>query len=395
MEVKKDIYKEYILMHKNIPLCLVNISDEGVLKTIRKNENNSAHFPLGGQMNDMKFHDWWKDRAIPETRNGAKNALEKLGYPSTSSALVNNLALSLTDCYWIKPRGSTLKWEDVNLFNNDFEDAFGELTINKNASINLKGKTKFNSATSTGELAKKWCIAKNGQRLLVKGNYGLSYQQSINEVFASNLYKTLGFKDYVKYNFVSLDLENGNKGLGCYSLNVCSNDVEMISAWEILQQDKIKNNQSFYYPFKSACLKLGMLENYFDDFIDRLILTDYLLTNTDRHFNNISILRNPDTLKLIGFAPIYDSGNSMFYNYSYDQLLKVDFDKIKTHFFVESEKRLLKYVKNFNCINLDNLNMDFSIYEKDIKENHIKIPLIRDLFYKKVDIIKKLQVKNR
>ena len=36
--------------------------------------------------------------------------------------LFNNLGLSLNDYYWICPLGSKLKWEDVNLYDNDFKD---------------------------------------------------------------------------------------------------------------------------------------------------------------------------------------------------------------------------------------------------------------------------------
>lgn len=111
---------EYFLMHKNIPVCLMEVDDEGHIGKIRINQNNFAHFPLGGQMNNMRFHEWWRDRAIPKTRNGAKTALQKLGYSSTSSALVNNLALSLTDCYWINPRNEQLKWECVKTENDLF-----------------------------------------------------------------------------------------------------------------------------------------------------------------------------------------------------------------------------------------------------------------------------------
>ena len=104
---------EYFLMHKDIPVCLMTIDEDGNISKIRRNEDAAGHFPLGGLMNDMKFHEWWKDRAIPKTRHGAKTALQKLGYTSTGSALVNNLALSLSDCYWIKPRGELLAWKDV------------------------------------------------------------------------------------------------------------------------------------------------------------------------------------------------------------------------------------------------------------------------------------------
>ena len=94
----KKIGNEYYLMHKNIPVCLMEVFDDGRLGNCRRNEDQAEHFPLGGRMNDMKFHDWWKDRAIPKTRNGAKSALQKLGYESTNSALEDNFALSLSDC---------------------------------------------------------------------------------------------------------------------------------------------------------------------------------------------------------------------------------------------------------------------------------------------------------
>lgn len=151
----KKIAKEYYLMHKDIPVCLMELTEGGTLGNYRKNEAALAHFPIGGQMNDMKFHDWWKDRAIPKTRHGAKTALQRLGYSSTNSALVDNLALSLSDCYWIKPRGEDIEWKDVNLFTNDFVDTFGEITLNKDNLLDLRKKTKFNCAASQGELQKK------------------------------------------------------------------------------------------------------------------------------------------------------------------------------------------------------------------------------------------------
>ena len=118
--------QEYYLMHKDIPVCLMELSEEGDISGVRRNDDTAAHFPLGGQMNNTRFHEWWRARAIPKTRRGVRTALQRLGYSSTNSALVNNLALSLTDCYWILPRGEKLAWKDVNLFTNDFVDCFGE-----------------------------------------------------------------------------------------------------------------------------------------------------------------------------------------------------------------------------------------------------------------------------
>lgn len=383
--------REYFLMHKDIPVCLMEISDDGTLGSVRRNEAASAHFPLGGQMNNMKFHEWWRDRAIPKTRHGARSALQRLGYSSTNSALVNNLALSLSDCYWIRPREEKLTWKDTNLFTNDFVDTFGEITINRDHMIDLRKETRFNCATSQGELQKKWCIDKEGRRYMIKGNYGQSYQQSLNEIFAAKLHEQQGFSEYTHYSLVRLQVDGNVEGLGCMCYDFCSEDVECISAWELLQTIKIKQNESYYYPLKKVCLKLGMSEEKFSDFIDYQIMTDYLITNTDRHMNNIAIVRNPDTLQVLGFAPIYDSGNSMFYNIPYEKLSQVRLDDIRTHSFIEKEIKLLQYVRNRSLVDIDKAEMDFSIYEKDVLERHIRIPKLKELYERKLEKLRAFQ----
>lgn len=383
--------KEYFLMHKDIRVCLMEISDEGEIGSIRSNKAAADHFPLGGQMNNMKFHEWWRDRAIPKTRHGAKTALQRLGYSSTSSALVNNLALSLSDCYWILPRGEDLTWKDTNLFTNDFVDTFGEITINQDHEIDLRKETKFNCASSQGELQKKWCIDKNGRRYMIKGNYGQSYQQSLNELFASELHRQQGFKNYTPYSLVKLQVDGNMEGLGYLCYDFCSEEIESISAWELLQTVKIRQNESLYYPLKKVCLDLGMAEQDFTDFMDYQIMTDYLLTNTDRHMNNIAVMRNPDTLELIGFAPIFDSGNSMFYNITYENLSKVKFDQIRTHSFIEKECKLLQYVRNRSSVVIGKAQMDFSIYEKDIVERRIRIPKLQNLYQRKLEMLRAFQ----
>ena len=380
----RKIGTEYYLMHKDIPVCLMEISEDGRLGNYKKNEAQIDHFPIGGRMNDMRFHEWWKDRAIPKTRNGAKSALQKLGYESTNSALVDNLALSLSDCYWIKPRGEDLSWEDVNLFANDFVDTFGELTINKDHIIDLRNKTRFKCAASQGELQKKWCIDENGKRYMVKGNYGSSYQQSLNEIFATNLHQKQGFTNHTEYILTTVDVEGGIEGIGCMSYDFCSENLECISAWELLQTIKIKQNESLYYPLKKVCVSIGISDDDFTRFMDYEIMTDYLISNTDRHMNNIAVVRNPDTLEIKGFAPIYDSGNSMFYNIPYTELEHVKLSSIKTHSFIARESKLLSYVQDRNAVDLEKACMSFDVYEKDLYERQIRIPRLKKLYEQKL-----------
>jgi hypothetical protein len=226
---------------------------------------------------------------------------------------------------------------------------------------------------------------------MIKGNYGESYQQSLNELFATELHKKQGFNNYTEYTLVRLKVEGDTEGLGCLCYDFCSENLECISAWELLQTIKTRRNESLYHPLKRVCMDLGMPEQMFTNFMDYQIMTDYLLSNIDRHMNNIAVVRNPDTLELLGFAPIYDSGNSMFYNIPYEQLGRVRLDEIKTHSFVEKETRLLSYVCNRNAVDLDKTDVNFKIYEKDIIERHMRIPLLRELYERKVENLRAFQ----
>ena len=285
-----------------------------------------------------------------------------------------------------------MSWKDVNLFTNDFVDSFGEITINQDYVIDIRRVTRFNCATSQGELQKKWCIDQSGRRYMVKGNYGPSYQQSLNEIFATQLHRDQGFEHYTPYTLTLLQVDENTEGLGCLCYDFCSERIECISAWELLQTVKLRQNESFYYPLRQVCLDLGMQEEEFTAFLDYQIMTDYLMTNTDRHMNNISIMRNPDTLEVLGFAPIYDSGNSMFYNTPMDQLGHIQLDQIKTHSFVAREDRLLQYVKDRNCVDCGKVaRADFSIYEKEVEERRSRIPLLKSLFERKLSMLEAFQ----
>lgn len=45
--------EEYYLMHKDIPVCLMELSSDGKLGNYKKNLSALEHFPIGGQMNDL------------------------------------------------------------------------------------------------------------------------------------------------------------------------------------------------------------------------------------------------------------------------------------------------------------------------------------------------------
>lgn len=102
-------------------------------------------------------------------------------------------------------------------------------------------------------------------------------------------------------------------------------------------------------------------------FLEYQILSDFVLTNTDRHLNNFGVLRDAHTLKFIGMAPIFDTGNSMFWQ---NPRLPEhsDLTDIPVNSFRTTEKRLLQLVRDQDVLDLSKLPTEEelrTIYESD------------------------------
>lgn len=75
-----------------------------------------------------------------------------------------------------------------------------------------------------------------------------------------------------------------------------------------------------------------------------MFVFDALICNVDRHLGNFGFLVDNKTNKIIGLAPIFDNGNSLFYNLNEKQLVNLE-KKAKTlhNPFGISNNEILKY----------------------------------------------------
>ena len=124
---------------------------------------------------------------------------------------------------------------------------------------------------------------------------------------------------------------------------------------------------SMYEHFIHVCTKNGLDEGAVRTFLEYQILSDFVLTNTDRHLNNFGVLRNTHTLEFIGMAPIFDSGNSMFWDKPKMPLYS-DLDDIEVNSFRPTEMKMLKLVTNKSLLDLNKLPTEDelrAIYEMD------------------------------
>ena len=331
----------YYLMHKDDVAAAVTI-DSVTGAMLRVSPKTQAELlPLGGRRSPDELRSWWQRRAVPISQGLVQQFLEQMGLPTPQAYLVRNLGLSLNDHYWIKPTKAGLNWSDVSLFSNDFRDPVGTLSFTQaTGDLPIAHASSYSPGSSLqGDLKKAWIIS-GGKRMLIKGNHGANSQESLNEVAATLLHRKqakMPFTDYVPYHMK----ESGQ--YGCICENFCSEAVEFVPAIDVVQSEKRDNAVSIYEHFIRVCEAHGLPEAITRSYLEYQILTDYVLTNIDRHLNNFGVLRDTNSLRFVAMAPIFDSGNSMFWNNprkpEWDELTIVEINSFRSR-----ESQLLDYV---------------------------------------------------
>ena len=355
----------YSLMHRDDPVCAITIDAvSGATLRVSKPVHPEL-LPLGGCIDSATLKKWWQRRAVPIGQGKIQRILEQLGITTPQEYLVRNLGLSLTDHYWIKPLDMELGWADINLFTNDFRDPVGDMQFGQDVDeiMELPANAFSPSSSVQGELRKKWIIA-DGKRCLVKGNHGGNSQESLNEIVATLLHRKQEKQPFVSYSTMRFD---NAQPIYCVCESFTSDELELIPAIDIVDSRKKNNAVSVYEHFITVCAAHGLAEEMVRSFLEYQILTDFVLTNTDRHLNNFGVLRNTKTLEFVGMAPIFDFGNAMFWQNprlpEYDNLTRIEVNS-----FRKTEMQLLSYVRDFGQLNIGKLPTEDelrSIYAMD------------------------------
>lgn len=333
----------YVLKHKDLDVAMLRMDSltgaiDYVLDVFLPEE-----LPLGCKGDGSGLEKWWLQRAIPDTRRGIRQALDCLGEKTSQSLMLSAFGLSLTDHYWMQPIDRELYWKDINFYENVFSDELGNL-LSDSGKIDADGHiSKFSPCSSVnGEMKKKWII-KDGKRYLMKVNINDYGQQSVNEVIATRLHEILGWKNYVPYSMDVVRIDG--REYPC-SLNplFTSEYREFVPAYQLISNFKIPNDVSQYEAIIQQAVVYGMDERDVRTQLEYTILTDFILSNTDRHYNNFGFLYDSKSHRLCAMAPVFDTGNALFYN---QDIIPASGDilDIKVNSFCKREVNLLAYVR--------------------------------------------------
>ena len=384
--------KKFTLMNKNKKVFdFVYDEEEHFIVNFERNyPENEDYAPFGlikmNKIDKVEFNKWWKNRQIPASRKGLKEVLHNSNvYDKDNFDLLDAKAygLSLSDQYWVKGVEEEISWESINFFDNEFSEDIGKILFNGGkTALNLNLNTP--DMTSNGNYEKRWKII-DGERYLLKAGSKIYNQEPFNELIATKLYERLLNKDeYVEYSVIFDDDKAISK-----CKNFITKDTELVPAWKINEYYEFLDDEDKYTHYIRCLNNLGIKDA--ETLTDKMIVCDYIIANKDRHFNNFGVIRDVNTLKFIGVAPIFDNGCSLWYDEN--DMYVGEFFLTKP--FEEYEKKQLSLVKKLEWLDISKLE-DFpnevkTILSMDKLLSKERINKIVDQIKLRIEFVKELK----
>lgn len=306
----KNQISSWMLMHKNEPVLTMDVLDRNATILDITSVFNVSHAPLGTvnenkEIDITKLETWFGKRAIPASRAHIEDFLSQQNIPNTRSLSFKGFGLNLSDQYWVKLEKTSLRWSQVNFFENEFSETFGEVLTSAGNSKNESIDFLSPDTSVDGWLEKKWVIS-NGTRGLLKGWNPLYKQEPYNEKIATDIMNLLNIP-HIPYEITVVK----NKVYSWCETFVDAK-TELIPAVDIVKHTPQIEGDTRLTHLLRGCDILGMDVYEVKLALDKMIVIDFLIGNYDRHWRNFGFIRNAETLEWLGFAPIFDSGASLW-----------------------------------------------------------------------------------
>ena len=317
---------------------------------------------------------WIEKRTVPVNRHHMEIMLGAVNLKEPFDILRYSRALGLNDTFWIKEKDDAVKWEDVNLYDNPFDEALGWIAftgIPSDVSKTL-GTPEF---TTSGVLPKYW-ERKTPKIQMVKGgtkgysNAGYEPYREIVACIAANLMDI----NCIKYH---PELRKGN--IASVSTLFTNKKHGLITGSEYLL---------FKYPETSSDFRMLLSALQEDNFDARplyeMCLLDFIICNSDRHRSNWGFLVDNKTQKIVSFAPVWDNGAALDYGRPKDWGFDFASFNIKYDFvkecqwradFVKKANKLLTHINTGKL--LDDIIISTGNYYNDNELHANTINLIR------------------
>ena len=312
-------------MLKNDEVANITVGELGVPTSIESVINPEllpvAFLDKSDEPLEKRFDRWINRRKIPSKRDGLKFLCNLWG----QRWLISPYYASLSDQYWIKKDDKT--WEDVNFFTRKYSLDVNHVVFSPWLMTSTKGFSLDSpDLTTNGMLKKTWIQKEDGTSMLVKCSSEAFRQEPMNEVLTYLLCVQLNIP-CVKYDFHIEGVE-----LSSICDNFINETTELVPSTDFYYfKTRDKSQESIYSHLLKMCelLDIPNAEMY----VNQIICVDRLTGNVDRNLSNISFIRDSNTKKFIGPAPLYDNGGAYMKSENVNRVFNPNFVDVGENIF--------------------------------------------------------------
>lgn len=304
----KNTDAAYQIMH--MEKTVAEISETGEAKIINEQfmpydlylEEEETGIDIDTRLNNLNnFYHWCASRVLSLDRKYAKEILNSIGAAQAvtdrdrSNISLSYHCVSLTDVFWVKKRGESVSFQQLNLYDNSLNEAVVEISL-KGHPMTVTNRELAPDLSTKGCFPKAWIREGEGFHLLKDGD-----EDAVGkELLASQICQCFDIPQvrYEEYYF---------KGeLVTRSSLVTSKRYSMVSkmAFDVYACNHDLNTIE-------VCKALDPVTYY------GMNILDYLTGNTDRHPENWGFLIDNETNKYIRLYPVMDFNQCFL---SYDDL---------------------------------------------------------------------------
>ena len=292
---------EYYLKHFNEPLLRFSANPESAnpeYEILWVNESKKNFLPIGFTPTVDSLSRWIKSRAIPKNRAYVNALLSKCNLSLNRQLGIITLSrgLSLNDCYWVERVDDPTTFEQVNLYDNNFNQALAAVAFTGVGNVPNTDLVSSPEFTTNGMLPKCWRRIRGKVYLYKGGTSGASNTgyEPYSELYAYQIASALGI-EAVPYSLSKW------KGVLCSACELfTSKEYSYVPVGQLVHEEGVSILEKFYadLDFTSALADMYLL--------------DAIICNTDRHYGNFGFLVDNQTNKIAKPAPLFDHGNSLF-----------------------------------------------------------------------------------
>lgn len=296
--------QEYMLRLYDTDMLAFDLSEQGIeglkVKILWINDAKEHLLPLEMERTDSGVLKWLQKRVIPKNRAYVAEILKTFGLSINDTKGIIDICkgLSLNDSYWVVPRDFTGTFAQYNLYENRFSEILS-LVAYTGIGQSDAAFTTSPELTTNGMLPKAWrFIPGEGIYLYKGGTFGAANtgNEPYSEYYASQVAQAMGL------NAVTYELENW-KGITASRCKLFTDiDTTYIPIGRIVREGGLKACLDYYK-------ELG--EGPYEQ-VKSMLVFDAVIYNEDRHFGNFGVLRDNHSGEIIGAAPVFDNGLSLF-----------------------------------------------------------------------------------